>query len=340
LTVATVAGCGSNAVEAPEPAPPSLVEATRVEPELFSQHIEVVGQLAAEESVVIRSEIAGIIESVDFEEGSDVEKGRVLFVLDSREQRASLRFAEANRVRVADVYQRTLKLSKVRVSAVAELTQAKAAVDAAEAAVELAQIELARTRIRAPFDGAVGARYVSQGDRVDSDTELVQIDAVSDLVLQFSLPESAISLARKGLRVTAQVGARGDVSFRAEVYFVSPTLDPSSRRLSLKARVPNEGRRLRPGMFARVSIEREATRNALLVPESSIAYDARGAYVWRVSSENAAERVSVELGGRLAGRVEVRSGLRAGDTVVISGTHMLYAGVPVEVRALDVALGD
>jgi membrane fusion protein (multidrug efflux system) len=322
--------CHSDALESSEGPPPSVVETARIESRLFSERVEVVGQLAAAESVVIRSEIAGVVESVEFQEGQRVAAGEVLFVLRSGEQRAALREAEANRVLAADVFERTEKLSKVRVSAASELTRASAGVAAAEAVVDLARVNVERTRISAPFDGALGARDVSPGDRVDSDVALVQIDAVDRLQLQFSLPGNAIALAQPGLEVSVRVAAYPDERFGGVVYFISPALDTDSRRLGLKAWVPNSDGRLRPGMFARVELEVERTEQALLVPESAIANDASGPYVWRLTPENLAERATVELGTRREGQVVVLSGLAAGDTIVTSGTHKVYEGGGVE----------
>ncbi len=319
-------GCHSDALESSDGPPPSVVETARIESRLFSERVEAVGQLAAAESVVIRPEIAGVVESVEFQEGQRVAAGETLFVLRSDEQRAALREAEANHLRAADVFERTEKLSKVRVSAASELTQARAAVAAAEAVVDRARVDLERTRIRAPFDGALGARAVSPGDRVDPDVALVQIDAVDRLQLQFSLPEHLIALARPDLMVTARVAAYPGEAFAGAVYFVSPALDTDSRRLALKAWVPNADGRLRPGMFAEVELEVERTEQALLVPESAIANDASGPYVWRVTPESRAERVAVELGTRRDGQVVVMSGLAAGETIVTSGTHKVYEG--------------
>jgi membrane fusion protein (multidrug efflux system) len=321
-----VVSCHSDALESSGGPPPTVVETARIELRLFSERVEIVGQLAAAESVVLRPEIQGVVESIEFDEGQRVAAGAVLFVLRSDEQRAVLREAEANRVLAADVFERTEQLSKVRVSAASELTRARAGVAAAEAVVDLARVNLERTRIRAPFDGALGARDVSPGDWVDSDVALVQIDAVDRLQLQFSLPEIAIALAELGLAVTVQVAAYPDEDFAGVVYFVSPALDTQSRRLGVKAWVPNADGRLRPGMFSRVELELERSEHAVVVPESAIANDASGPYVWRVSSESLAERAAVELGTRRDGQVVILSGLTSGDTIVTSGTHKVHAG--------------
>jgi membrane fusion protein (multidrug efflux system) len=326
LLALTALGCHSDALESSDGPPPTVVETAAIESRLFSERVGVVGQLAAAESVVIRSEIAGIVDSIEFQEGQQVAAGEVLFILRAGEQRAALREAEANRVLAADVFDRTERLSKVKVSAASELTRARAGVAAAEAMVDLARVNLERTRMSAPFDGALGARDVSPGDWVDSDVALVQIDAVDRLQLQFSLPEKAIALAIPGLEVSARVAAYPDESFGGVVYFVSPALDIESRRLGMKAWVPNADGRLRPGMFARVELEVERTEQAILIPESAIANDASGHYVWRVTPENLAERAAVELGTRREGQVVILSGLAAGDTIVTSGTHKVYEG--------------
>jgi len=262
-----------------------------------------------------------------------VAAGEVLFVLRSEEQRAALREAGAQRALALDVYERTKALSKVKVSAAAELKRARAEVDRAEAQLDLAQVELDRTRILAPFDGAVGARFVSPGDRVDSDTDLAEFDAVDRLRLGFSLPERAVGLAQKGMLVTVAVAAYPDERFEGEVYFVSPSLDPSTRRLPLKAWIPNEDGRLRPGMFANVQLEVDRNEQALLVPDSAVGYDAAGSYVWRVDADSRAERASVALGVRQDGNVQVLSGLAPGDTIVVSGGLKLFPGIGVEVVA-------
>ncbi|HEY5656820.1 MAG TPA: efflux RND transporter periplasmic adaptor subunit [Myxococcota bacterium] len=331
------AGCGSEAESSYAPA--AVVEAARVEPRNFSERLELVGQLTAAESVMIRPEIAGVVESVAFREGQRVEAGELLFTLRSGEQRAAVREANAQRALALDVFKRTEALSKVKVSALSELDRARAEVEAAEANVDMARINLERTEIRAPFDGALGARLVSPGDRIDSDTDLVQIDAVEKLRLEFSLPESAVSLAGIGLAVSVQVAAFPDEPFAGEVYFVSPSLDPTSRRLPLKAWVANQEGRLRPGMFGRVEIEVDRVHSALVVPDGAIAFDAAGTFVWRVSDEQRAERVKVELGPRQDGQVVVRSGIAAGDVIVTSGNLKLFPGIAVQIRepAKDVA---
>ena len=303
----------------------------------FARTLDLVGQLAADEAIVVRAEVAGIVETVGFSEGQQVQAGDTLFTLRSAEQRAALRAAEAVLALAADELARTEKLSKFEVSAEAELDRARATLDVNRARVDLARVELERMEISAPFDGVLGARRVSPGDRIDSDTELVSLAAVQPLKLEFTLPEASIGIARQGMPVWIESVAFPDQRFRGEVYFVSPTLDPTNRRLELKARAPNEDARLRPGMFVRVELEVEQFAAALMVPESAISFDANGPYVWQVDTDAGVRQVSVELGDRSDGAVRVVRGLSAGVEIVSSGSHKLFEGARIRTPEVDVA---
>jgi membrane fusion protein (multidrug efflux system) len=142
----------------------------------------------------------------------------------------------------------------------------------------------------------------------------------------FSLPEIALALAHVGTTLDVKVVPYADEAFSGEVYFVAPTLDARNRRLLIKAIIDNPDHRLRPGMFANIRVEVANKQDALVVPEAAIAYDADGTFVWRVRSDGTPERVPIETGIRRANRVEVTSGLKAGDRIVSGGTHKVNPG--------------
>ena len=335
IACALVWGCTScgrgDAVGAPGHAgpPPAAVEVFTVEPEPFHDTVQLVGQLEADESVVLKSEVPGLIEEIHFQEGQEVAKGVVLFRLRDAEQIARLHEAEAQLALARDVARRTRELKSRSVAAEAQLERAVAELAVAEARVEVARVALDKMRVHAPFDGILGARLVSPGDRVGTNAALGQIDAVAKLQLVFAVPEIAVTLARVGAPVAVKVAPYPDETFPGEVYFVSPTLDPTTRRLTLKAAIPNPDRKLRPGLFANLAIELGVRKDALRIPEEAVAYDAGGSFVWRVGEGHLAERVPVQLGIRRDGRVEIKSGLAKGDTIVSSGTHKVVAGAPV-----------
>jgi membrane fusion protein (multidrug efflux system) len=326
------AACDSPARSGTPPSgpPPAAVEIVAVRHEPISDVVDLVGQLDAEESVVLKSETAGIVDSIDFQDGDEVDAGHLLFRLRDGEQRAKLREAEAALTLAEDEFGRAKALAAQKTVSQSELDRATAEAEAARARRDMAQVALDRMSIRAPFDGVLGARLVSPGDRVSKNTGLVRIDAVKRLRLSFSVPEMAVTAMRVGSPVEIAVGPWPGERFHGAVYFVAPTLDPANRRLLLKAWVPNPDRRLRPGLFANIRLEVAHRDAALVVPEAAVAYDAEGPFVWRVGADHTAERVAVELGVRRDGRVEVNGGLAVGDRIVSAGTHKVAPGVPLQ----------
>ena len=327
LPLAVVA-CGSPA-GAPRSSggpPPVNVELAPVAQTAISDVVALVGQLEAEESVVLKPETSGVVQAVFFEDGDHVRAGQVLLQLRDGEERARLREAAAQLTLAEDEYGRTKALADKKTVSVAELDRATANVEGARARRDLEQVELDRMTIRAPFDGILGAREVSPGDRVSKTTQLVRIDAVDRLRLAFTVPERAVTAMRVGSPVEVTVAPFPGERFAGQVYFVAPTLDPASRRMLLKAWVANGDHRLRPGLFTNIALEVAKRDDALVIPESALAYDADGTFVWRAGAGDVAERVPVTIGIRQTGRVEVTAGLAAGDRIVSAGTHKVVPG--------------
>jgi membrane fusion protein (multidrug efflux system) len=320
-----------------------VVEAVTLAPETIRDEIDLVGQLEADESVVIRPERAGIIDTVEFVEGQEVKAGTLLFRLRDDEERARVAEAEAQLALAEQNFRRAHALKGENVLSAAELERATSERDVARAHLDVAAVALDRTEIRAPFDGVLGRRMVSPGDRVTPErfggaegmggegTGLVQIDAVATLKLIFTVPEIAVQLVRPDMSLRIAVAPFPGEAFPGQVYFIAPALDPQNRRLVLKGRVPNPDRRLMPGMFATIRVEAARHDNALVVPESALVHEGEGVFVWRLDQASAAEHVAVETGIRVGGRIEITSGLRPGDRVVTAGTHKLSPGTPIRV---------
>ena len=327
------AACQGDAGSAPrsQGPPPPVVEVTSVGRGTVDEGLALVGQLEAEESVMLRPETDGVVGTVEFREGQEVARGAVLFRLRDAEQRARLREAEAQVLLTEHAWQRAQTLAGERVLSVAELDQARASRDAAQARLDLARVELERMTIRAPFAGMLGRRLVSPGDRVTESTDLVQIDAVATLKVSIPVPEPIVEHVGLGMPFTISVAPFPTEPFPGTVYFVAPALDPANRQLLVRGRVPNPDRRLRPGLFANVRLETARKEAVLVVPESAVVYDAQGTVVWRIADDGTAERVPVGLGLRREGMVEVTSGLSEGDRVVSAGTNKVMAGRPVRV---------
>ncbi len=323
-------GCSQSGETAPTGPPPPVVEVVTVTPRTITNEAALLGQLVAEQSVVVRSEVAGIIAAIEFTEGKPVTKGQVLFRLRDDEQVARLHEAETA-LRLAEAnYRRTRDLSGQGIVAPSQLDDVTAAMDAARARLEVARVAVDRTRILAPFDGYAGARLVSLGARIEPEYELVTVESITTLELAFQLPELALPLARVGVPVSLKVAPYPDRVFPGMVSFVAPSLNPQNRRILVKARVPNADLVLRPGLFATVEADLGTRENVLAVPDSAVVYGSEGTFVWRLDDKQVAKAADVELGTRQDGLVEVRSGLKAGDVVVVAGTNKLAPGVVVE----------
>jgi len=332
----TALGCGSN--EAGElasdpPDPPVTVEVMTVESRLLSDVATFSGQFDAEFSVVIKAEIEGRIESIEFEEGENVEKGDLLVRLRNDPQKANLREAIANRSLAHSEFDRTQQLVTHDAISKAKKDRVAAELEVANARVDRARAALERTELRAPFAGVVGFRQVDRGDSISEEDPIVRIDAIDRLQLSFSTSDHAVAFAGKGMHVEARVAPYPGEIFPGEIFVMSPTLDPATRRVILKAWVNNDGHRLRPGMFADLDLEVGRREAAIAVPESAIVFDHQGTFVWRVTADDLSERVPIETGLRAAGIVEVTMGLHPGDVIVTAGTHKVSEGDKIAVAA-------
>jgi membrane fusion protein (multidrug efflux system) len=331
-----LAGCSQSGETAPTGPPPPVVEVITVTARTLANEADLLGQLIAEQSVTVRSEVAGIIAAIEFEEGQPVSKGQVLFRLRDDEPVARLHEAETA-LRLAETnLRRTRDLSGDGIVAPSQLDDVTAAFEAARARLEGARVAVERTRILAPFDGYAGNRLVSLGARIEPEYELVQVESISTLELAFQLPELALPVARVGVPVDLRVAPYPDRVFSGAISFVAPSLNPQNRRLLVKARVPNPDLVLRPGLFATVEARLGERENVLAVPDSAVVYGSAGTFVWRIDDQQKAKPADVELGVRHEGLVEVRTGLQAGDVVVVAGTNKLAPGIGVEAIPADV----
>jgi membrane fusion protein (multidrug efflux system) len=335
LVAALASGCGVAESESAEDldATPVTVEALRVEPETLRDVATFGGQLSAENSVLVKAESSGVIEAILFEEGQEVEKGDVLFQMRDDEEVARLHEAEATLRLARHVHKRTRELATRDAVSEAQRDRVAADLAVAEARVDVARVALERTRIRAPFDGVVGMRLVAPGDRITAKDALLQIDAVDRLQVTFGIAEVGILFARVGAPVEVRVSPYPQELFPGEVFFVSPSIEPATRRVLLKAWIPNQHRRLRPGLFANIDLEVGERERAIVVPESAVVFDREGTYVWKLDEEQVPSRIPVQLGLRREGRVEVTLGLQPGDTIVVSGTHKVMDGRKVALTA-------
>ena len=322
-------GQAKDAAKAPGGPPPGMpvrAVAARIAPAVEST--SAVGNLRADESVVIRPEIAGRLERILFAEGQRVQKGSLLATLDAAELRAQLKSSqvqaklEAQRLeRAKDLYNKSF-ISKealdVQVSN-SERAQAKQKEDEAK---------LAKSEIRAPFSGVAGLRQVSEGAYVAAGTDIARLEKLDQLKLDFRIPEVFLAKLRPGQGVKIAVDAYPEAAFGGSIYAIEPAVDEQTRTVLVRARIANSELKLRPGMFARVQVELGVREQALWVPEEAIVPRGRDSFVYRVVAGKA-DLVKVQTGLRKVGEVEITQGLAAGDMVITEGTQKIGPGAPV-----------
>jgi len=305
------------------------VEVAAVNQVRLERSVSAVGTLRSHDSVMLRPEVSGRIAEINFSEGGKVEKGQVLVRLDDSVARAKLQQARANLKLAGSQYRRSVELSKQGFVSSQARDDAASNLAVQQAAVALAEAELEKTAIQAPFDGLVGLRTVSVGDYVGPGTDLVPIEAVDPLNVDFRIPEQFLRAVGVGSRLQVSFDALAGFEREGSVGAISPQVDVGGRSLLLRAHIPNPDDLLRPGLFARVHLEL-AEAQGLVVPESALSPSGDAQYVFRVE-DGVVRRVMVEIGQRTGAHVEIISGLNEGDEVIVSGLQKVRDGVEVEI---------
>ncbi|MFP7723089.1 efflux RND transporter periplasmic adaptor subunit [Lysobacter sp. A3-1-A15] len=337
LALAGLAGCGGDDADgAPAAAggPPGgmqlPVETVTIQPRPLQSGLDTVGSLRADESVVVRPEVAGRIQRIHFTEGGTVRAGQPLFTLDASLARASYNEAAANLANSRSANTRAQELARDQLIARSDADNTRAALAVDRARVASAQAALAKMTLTAPFSGQVGLREVSVGEFVNVGQDLVTLVRLDPIEVDFSLPETAMSQLRTGQNIRLTVDAYPDDTFGGEVVAIDPVIDPASRSARVRARIPNPDGRLHPGQFARLQLQTGAGGDALMVPEQALMQDGETRYVYTVV-DGKAKRTPITTGVRVPGFFQVVEGLQAGDVVITAGQAkpMMQDGMPV-----------
>jgi membrane fusion protein (multidrug efflux system) len=300
----------------------------KVELQAVVDEIQALGTANANESIEIQPRISSLIERVMFEEGQLVDKGDLLVALENSEIVAGLALAEAALSESRSIYSRSKSLANTQAISASSLEQLLAQVQVDEAQVEAAKARLSNTVIRAPFSGKIGLRRVSPGSFVNTSTIITTLDDVSLIKLDFSVPETFLTVVSEGMKITAYSLVYPDRIFSGEVASIDTRLDPVTRAVQVRAIIPNSDGTLKPGMFMSVDLQRERG-DQLMAPEQSIVPEGSSQYVF-VVADGVAEKRAVQLGRRVPGFVVINSGLEAGEAVIVEGTQKVRDGSQVE----------
>ena len=313
--------------------PPPLVKAEAAATIRFVDRIEAVGTARANEQVTMSAPVTERIVRLNFDDGGFVRRGQVIAVLQQAQQSAQLREVQARAREAEQQLQRIDELKDRGFATRAAYDAQVAAAAAARAQAQRVSAEVGERVIRAPFSGWVSLRNISVGAIAGQGTEIATISDVSTIKLDFTVPETLLPAIRPGLTIEARSAAWPDRPFRGPIHTVDPVVDPNTRAVTVRARLPNPERLLRPGMLLTVTIESQP-RMALSVPELAVVGEGDDRFVYTVDGQNRAQRTSVRTGARAGGRIEILEGLRPGQRVITEGVVKVSNGIPVRLAGV------
>ena len=302
-----------------------------------------VGSLRSRQGVMLRPEVGGRISQLNFTDGQRVRKGQVLVQFDDQlpqaqvqQSRAELSIAQANQKRNQELVAQNFISQR-------SLDESAANLDVAKAKLALAQATAARLKIVAPFDGIVGIRQVNVGDYLKDGADIVNIEDMEAIFVDYRLPERFQSKLRRGQTALLDVDALPGRQYSAQILAIDPLIDANGRSIGVRACIDNRLLQLRPGMFARVNTVFGVKEDARVVPEEAIVPQGGKQFVIKLISAAdlsalTTQRVEVKLGLRSPGKVEILDGLTAGDTVVTTGQQRILRD-GTRVTVVDLATG-
>lgn len=311
--------------------PASAVNTMRPERDTVRDVVKAVGNLQALNAVELTTEVSGRVIEINLAAGKKVVEGDLLLRLDDRQARADLAEIEA---RLADARRQLERANRLRSNnsiSQSQVDELRTAVDVALAQRQAARVRLENHRIQAPFSGVVGLSDISIGAYVTAGTAITTLDTTERMELNFSIPERFLGQVSAGQEVRGVSPAYPDQPFRGELVELGTRINELSRSLPVRALIDNTDGRLRPGQFMSATLTLQQ-REALVIPEQAVMIRGDKQYVF-VAEDGSARRVSVELGSRMPGMVEVVSGVQPEDEVIVTGQDRLSSGD--RIRVLD-----
>ena len=297
---------------------------------------DAVGSVRAVNGADLSSEIAGIVEAVQFDSGGDVEQGVTLVHLRDEDDVAKLHALEATAKLAEITYQRDLKQLPVRAVSQATVDSDAAALDSAKAQVVAQQAVVNKKTIKAPFAGHLGIRQVDVGQYLNPGAVVVTLQQLDPVYVDFTLPEQALPSISTGQKITTKVTAYAGQVFDGEITSINSKVDEATRNIQVRATFKNPDHKLLPGMFASLSINNGAVQKYITLPQTAITFNPYGNTVYVVDSSTpdkpVAKQVFVTTGNTRGDQIAVLTGLKEGDEVVTAGQIKLRNGAPVKVN--------
>jgi len=311
-----------------------LVEVIVAEKTPLAKKVKSIGNLMANESAELTTQVGGTVQELNFEEGTFVKKGRLLLTVFNADLVGELKEIQARKQLSKTQLERTKKLYEAEGISQEMVDQAQANFDELSASEQKLQAEIAKTKVYAPFDGIIGLRQLSKGDYLAANTPFANLVELSPIKIEFSLSEKYADLIKQGDSIAFKSPNNSKLQ-KALVYAVEPQIDPESRTIIARAKFHNSNQQLLPGAFVDVYYETEDFDNSIVVPNQSIIPDMEGSKVFIVK-DGKVKSTDVKTGIRNADKIQILSGINAGDTLVTTGLMQIREGIEVRTR-IDMA---
>jgi membrane fusion protein (multidrug efflux system) len=300
-----------------------------VQPETFDNNLSLSGSIEANERVDIRSEVSGIVESINFQEGGNVSKGQLLFKVNDTELRAQLSQANTKESLASENERRAKLLLQKEAISQEEYDVSRAELASTKAQSQLIKAQIAKTEVRAPFSGRIGLRSISVGTYITPAVLVANLVNIGKLKITFSIPEKYVNQLNPNSVILFTVTG-SDKEYTAKIYAIEPTVEIATRTLQVRAITGNKDGKLLPGTFANVELPLDVIKDAIVVPTQAVIPVQNGKKVF-ISDMGKAKEIMVETATRTDASLLVISGLKAGDTVITTGVMSLKNDVPVKI---------
>jgi membrane fusion protein (multidrug efflux system) len=324
--------CAVSSLAAAQGGFPTTVETVDVRTSRMQSSVKAVGTLLAEASAVLRAEVPGQVLKIQFTEGQKVRKGAELFSIEATVLEAEVNEAKANAERSTAAFDRAREMYAKKLISANDYDAAQANMNVDVARLLSSRAKFHKTVIRAPFDGYVGLRQINIGDYATIGQAMVDVVQLDPLRVEFSIPETLVPKIATGQSVDITTDAYAGETFHGTITAVSPQIDVAGHSVAVRASLPNESLKLRPGFFVRVNVALAEKADAMLVPEEAIWPVGQEKTVYVVVDGKAQQR-TVSIGERLPGQVEILSGLEVGETIVTAGQMKLHDGADVQSKS-------
>src|SRR5216117_3896239 len=321
--------------------PPTTVSSATVKEEDWAPTLSAVGSISAVQGAVVSSELGGVVSQIAFENGGTAKKGDLLLQLDASAEEALLRSAEAEAELARQDLDRTRGLASQKVLSKAELDAAESKFNRLNAVVDQMRSNIRKKTIIAPFDGQLGIRQVNVGQMINAGQQVVSLQALDPVYVDFALPQQHLQNLSAGLEARVRTDALLGREFVGKLTAINSTVDTATRNVMVQATLENPDHALRPGMFIKIEIVLPEKHKALVIPGSAISYAPYGDSVFVIEKQKdektgkesqVLRQQFVRVGEARGDFVSITTGLKAGETVVGTGVFKLRNGMAVAIN--------